>query len=55
MSFHFANKSSIFSLRQDRTNIVIVVEPVGLVGNREYASLVAAGLKAVGSFAVNSF
>ena len=41
--------------RQDRTIIIIVVEPVGLVGNREYAGVAAAGLKAVGSRAVISF
>ena len=40
---------------QDRTNIIIVVEPVGLVGNREYAAAAAGGLKAVGNHAVNSF
>ena len=37
------------SFRQDRTNIIIVVEPVGLVGNRKNAGVAAAGLKAVGS------
>ena len=35
--------------------IIIVVEPVGLVGNRGYAAATAGGLKAVGSHAVNSF
>ena len=35
--------------------ILIVVEPVGLVGNRGYAASAAGGLKAVGSHAVNSF
>ena len=44
-----------FSFWQDRTNVIIVVEPVGLVGNRKYADVAAAGLKAVGSRAVNSF
>ena len=39
---------------QDRTTI-IVVESVGLVGNQENAAGAAGGLKAVGSFAVNSF
>ncbi len=46
---------SFFSFRQDRTNIIIVVVPVGVVGNRGYAALAADGLKAVGSLAVNSF
>ena len=27
---------SFFSFRQDRTNIIIVVEPVGLIGNMDY-------------------
>ena len=36
-------------------SITIAVEPVGLVGNREYTAVAAAGLKAVGSHAVNSF
>ena len=40
---------------QDRTNVFIAVEPVGLVGNRGYAAVAADGLKAVGSRAVNSF
>ena len=40
---------------QDRTNIIIVVEPVGLVGNWEYVAVATGGLKAVGSRAVNSF
>ena len=35
--------------------ITLVVEPVGLVGSRRYAGVAAAGLKAVGSLAVNSF
>ena len=35
--------------------IIIVVEPVGLVGNRGYAAYAAGGLKAVGRLAVNSF
>ena len=38
-----------FSFMQDRTNVIIVVEPVGLVGNRKYADVAAAGLKAVGT------
>ena len=45
----------LFSLRQDRTHIIIVVEPVGLVGNRKNAGVAADGLKAVGSRAVNCF
>ena len=40
---------------QDRTNIIIVVEPVGLVGKRKSAAVATAGLKAVGSRAVNRF
>ena len=40
---------------QDRTNIIIAVEPVGLVGNREYTAVAADGLKAVGRRAVNRF
>ena len=47
--------SNLISGRKDRTNIIIVVEPVGLVGNRKNAVIAAAGLKAVGSRAVNSF
>ena len=35
--------------------IPIVVEPVGLVGNRGNAASAAGGLKAVGRLAVNSF
>ena len=35
--------------------IIIIIAPVGLVGNRGYEAAAADGLKAVGSLAVNSF
>ena len=35
--------------------IIIVLAPVGLVGNRGYAAGAADGLKAVGRLGVNSF
>lgn len=45
----------LLSFRQDRTNIIIVLEPVGHIGKWKNPAVAVAGLKAVGSSAVNRF